>query len=178
MVILCGLRKSHCLHPHMVLRTWRMLDWMIQKKNCHSPFNSSLMGVFFYLWNQTSVHSSSGVSTFLIDPCWIQASYGWFNSHISGCDNVTLGLWHTWINKAAAWQISNVTGEIRELSGNTGFHPLMLGYELHYCLGCEYNTQMRYRGNTVVSVRTMSVSGDPKYTTSPTPPSPCGSSLW
>lgn len=33
-----------------------------------------------------------------MDPCWIQPSYGWFNSHIGECDNVTLGLCHT-LNK-------------------------------------------------------------------------------
>ena len=59
----------------------------------------------------TCPYSSAGHSTFLIDPCWTQPSQGWFNSHIGECDDVTLGLWHTWTNSTAVWQISHASDE-------------------------------------------------------------------
>lgn len=94
MDILCGLGKSHCLYSYTwwVLHTQRILDWMIQKKN--SPFICSLMWPFIFphLSNHTCLQSSTAHSTFLMNPYWIQPSYGGFNSHIGGCDNVTLGL--------------------------------------------------------------------------------------
>lgn len=35
-------------HTWWVLRSWRMLDWMKRKKDCHSPFNCSLMRSVFF----------------------------------------------------------------------------------------------------------------------------------
>lgn len=99
-------------HTWRVLRTW-MLDWMIQKKKqSSSPFNLSLTRLAFsHFQNHTCLHSSTGHSTFIMEPCWIQPSQGWFNSHVGECDDVTLGLWHTWINNAAVWRISQASDE-------------------------------------------------------------------
>lgn len=111
-------------HTWWVLRTWRMLDWMIQKKKCHSPFNCSLMKpafLFIFFLLSALFFSFAPISPvcthrphmarFQSGSSWIQTSYGRFHSHMGGCDNVTPGLWHTWVNNTAAWESSDASDE-------------------------------------------------------------------
>lgn len=60
-------------HTWWVLRTWRMLDWMIQKKKCHSPFNCSLMKpafFFLFLFLLFFFHLLQSHLSALINPTW------------------------------------------------------------------------------------------------------------
>ena len=79
-----------------------LTEWFRKKKKLSFTFQLFPNEAFVFRCNHTCLQSSTAHSTFLMDPCWIQPSYGWFNSHVRGCDNVTLGLWHTWINNTAA----------------------------------------------------------------------------
>lgn len=85
-----------------------LTKWFIKKVSFTFQLFTNETSSFSHLWNHTCLHSSSAHSTFLMDFCWIQPSYGWFHSHIGGCDNVILGLWHTWINNTPAWQTYHI----------------------------------------------------------------------
>lgn len=109
-------------HTQLVLRTWRVSD---SEKHCHSPFN--LRDAAF---SQTSVHSSSGFSTFLMEPRWISVPCGWFHLHVSGRDNISLGLWQ-------AGSGSAVLPLLLLRSGNR--RPVVREYaQRHRCLQREY----------------------------------------
>lgn len=105
-------------------------------------------------------------------PCWIQASY--------------MGNWiHTWVDVIMSHWVLDTPEQTTQQLGRSatlvmraranrapcGHQPAQLRY-------CEYTVQMTDTVNTVVTAWTMSVSGDPKYTTSPTPPPNPTPALW
>lgn len=102
-------------HTWWVLRTRRMLEWMIQKKKgkksyAFSPFSS-------FLTKATRLHLPALVS-------WPKCIFSGplaecgppkdgFNSHLCECDDVTAGLWHTWVNNTVARQIRHASDDSR-----------------------------------------------------------------